>query len=203
GRNDLTADGRKFSGHAYYRQKDRVFHHATVMVDVDEEDLTRYLQVSRKKLHDKGVSSVRSRVINLKQFKPDLTVDKLKKALIRSFEESCPGEMGILHEEDLDPVRIKEAESFFADPNWRYGKDTAHEFTREERFSWGTVTLEYDLNEDRISGLEIYTDALYPEKIEEIPGKWEGKTIEEILTLPVICPEEEDLRSMFEEEGHD
>ncbi len=203
GRNDLTADDRKFSGHAYYRQKDRVFHHATVMVDVDKEDLTRYLRVSQKKLHDKGVPSVRSRVIDLRELDPSLTIGKLKEALIASFAERYPGDLGTLREEDLDPVLIREGESFFADSEWRYGKDTPHEFAREERFSWGTVTLEYDLNEEKISGLEIYTDALHPEKIETIPGRWEGKTIQEILTLPMTCPEEEDLRSMFKEEGHD
>ena len=35
GRNDLTVDGQKFSGHAYYQTGDQCYHHGTLMVSVD------------------------------------------------------------------------------------------------------------------------------------------------------------------------
>ena len=43
GRNDLLADGRKFSGNAFYQDKVHAYHHGTLMVDVDKEKLGRYL----------------------------------------------------------------------------------------------------------------------------------------------------------------
>ncbi|MBP9987982.1 MAG: lipoate--protein ligase, partial [Ruminococcus sp.] len=33
GRNDLTVNGQKFSGHAYYKTKDKCYHHGTIMLD--------------------------------------------------------------------------------------------------------------------------------------------------------------------------
>ncbi len=67
GRNDVTADGRKFSGNAFYSNGVTEYHHGTLMVDVDKEKLSRYLNVSPKKLQSKGVDSVRSRVVNLRE----------------------------------------------------------------------------------------------------------------------------------------
>ena len=85
GRNDLTVDGRKFSGHAYYHHGDKSYHHGTLMVCVDPENLARYLTASPLKLGAKGVSSVRSRVMNLIDAAPDIEIDDLKEELIGAF----------------------------------------------------------------------------------------------------------------------
>ena len=85
GRNDLLADGRKFSGNAFYHHQGRAYHHGTLMVDVDLEMVQRYLSPSKAKLAAKGVDSVRSRVVNLKEFVPDLSIERLSEALISAF----------------------------------------------------------------------------------------------------------------------
>ena len=55
GRNDLLADGRKFSGNAFYQDKVHAYHHGTLMVDVDKDKLGRYLSPPKAKLEAKGV----------------------------------------------------------------------------------------------------------------------------------------------------
>ena len=102
GRNDLLAEGKKFSGNAFYEQGDTWYHHGTLMVDVDKDSLTRYLTVSKEKLESKGVASVRSRVANLREFKPDLTVEELKNALVSALEEVYGLEAKRISKEDLD-----------------------------------------------------------------------------------------------------
>ena len=47
GRNDILADGRKFSGNAFYKNGPRAYHHGTLMVDVDREKMGRYLNPSK------------------------------------------------------------------------------------------------------------------------------------------------------------
>ena len=85
GRNDLTAEGRKFSGNAFCETGEGCCHHGTIMVDVDSSMLERYLTVSPQKLASKGVDSVRSRVVNLREYRPELTVEDLSEALYQAF----------------------------------------------------------------------------------------------------------------------
>lgn len=87
GRNDITYEGRKFSGNAFFNGKDYCIHHGTIMLDVDLTRLERYLTVDKAKLLRKGVASVRARVVNLKSVAPQITIDGMRKALIDAFEE--------------------------------------------------------------------------------------------------------------------
>jgi lipoate-protein ligase A len=87
GRNDILAEGRKFSGNAFYSSGGKAMHHGTILIDTNFEKLSDYLQVSKAKMKSKGVKSVKSRVINLKTLKQDLTVDMMKEALIESFNK--------------------------------------------------------------------------------------------------------------------
>ena len=46
GRNDILADGKKFSGNAFYRTGDGCYHHGTILIRADKENMSRYLNVS-------------------------------------------------------------------------------------------------------------------------------------------------------------
>ena len=108
GRNDILIDGKKFSGNAFYEQEKHCYHHGTIMVDVNMETLSRYLTVSKDKLKSKGVDSVKSRVTNLKEYLPELTLEELKKALRESFEEVYGLKAEEKKMEDLDAAKIEE-----------------------------------------------------------------------------------------------
>ncbi len=76
GRNDVTVDGRKISGNAFYRADGHCYHHGTILIDVDKASLSAYLNVSAAKLRSKGVDSVKARVANLTDFRPGVTVEQ-------------------------------------------------------------------------------------------------------------------------------
>ena len=84
---DIPADGRKFSGNAFYEKGNYCYHHGTLMVNVNMEDLSKYLTVSKEKLESKGVDSVRLRVVNLSEYVPELSIDLLKEKLREAFGE--------------------------------------------------------------------------------------------------------------------
>ena len=162
GRNDLLLDGRKFSGHAYYHAGGRSYHHGTLMVRVDREPLERYLAVSPLKTRARGVESVRSRVCNLTEYRPDLTVPMLTDALENAFAAEYGLPVGRLREEDLDAASIERRRAFFADPAWRYGRAADLPLRREARFPWGTVRVDWAEENGALADVEIATDAMDP-----------------------------------------
>ena len=68
GRNDMTLDGKKFSGNSQYMKHGRVMHHGTLMFHSDLEVVSQALAVSKDKIESKGLKSVRSRVTNIKPY---------------------------------------------------------------------------------------------------------------------------------------
>lgn len=174
GRNDITVCGRKFSGNAYYETGDRCFHHGTILLSVDKEEMARYLSVSREKLKSKSVDSVRSRVANLSEFVPELTVEQMKECLAESF-----GEVYGLSAELLPAARIDERETAerterFASWQWNYGRKIPFTDEGSRRFSWGEVQVSVTVKEGRVSEGKIWTDALDTEFVKRAQGALSG-----------------------------
>ena len=67
GRNDLTIEGKKFSGNAQYLYKNNILHHGTLLFDSDLSELNKALRVRADKIESKGIKSVRSRVTNIRE----------------------------------------------------------------------------------------------------------------------------------------
>ncbi|MCL2820460.1 MAG: lipoate--protein ligase family protein [Oscillospiraceae bacterium] len=68
GRNDILVDNKKVSGFAQYTSGNHVCTHGSLLYDADLETLTNVLIPNEEKLRPKGISSVRSRVTNIKLF---------------------------------------------------------------------------------------------------------------------------------------
>lgn len=160
GRNDVLAEGRKFSGNAFYHQGGHAYHHGTLMVDVDKEKLQRYLSPSKAKLEAKGVASVRSRVVNLKELSPGLTCDELRTHMLQAFEKvyALPSMPFTLTDTDL--AQIEENAKRNASWEFLYGRRLSFTFTCEGRFDWGGVQLQLQANGGIITDAKVYSDAM-------------------------------------------
>lgn len=161
GRNDVLASGRKFSGNAFYHHEGRAYHHGTLLIDVDAEAMGRYLSPSKAKLEAKGVESVRSRVVNLKELNPAITVDMLKAAMKQAFREVydlplCPPPV-------LDEARIEELAAHYASDAWLFGQKLPFTLRCEQRFPWGGIELQLFVDRGVIQSAAVYTDDMDPE----------------------------------------
>ena len=161
GRNDLTIDGRKFSGHAYYEEDGHCYHHGTLLLDTDGALMQRYLAPSKAKLESKGVASVRSRVINLVEVLPDITVETMEEALIVAFQKVY-GLTSTLRAEDSveDKAAISALTDYFSSWEWLYGRKVPFTTSVSNRFDWGEVELQLQVDCGSIVDARIYTDAL-------------------------------------------
>jgi len=190
GRNDITVDGRKFSGNAFYAMGNKCYHHGTILVDVDMSSLSRYLNVSRTKLQSKGVDSVKSRVTNLKEYKPDLTIDRLKDELIKAFGEVYGLEPVRMDINALPQDDLMERAGKFSSWEWNYGRKIEFSDSLYRRFAWGDILLQMTVIGGIIKDCRAYSDSLDIELFEEIP---------KILTECRFTPEdmEKALRSLY------
>ena len=157
GRNDIWADGRKFSGNAFYHNKGRAYHHGTLMVAVDGEKLGRYLSPSKAKLQAKGVESVRSRVVNLSELCPGLTCEELAERLEAAF-----GVTYDLPVERMEPdvAGAAELRAKYASNEWLYGPRLPLSLECEQRFDWGEVQLQLQVESGEVVAARVYSDAM-------------------------------------------
>ncbi|ESO83141.1 hypothetical protein LOTGIDRAFT_95116, partial [Lottia gigantea] len=85
-REDIILNGLyKVSGTAAKLGGDKSYHHFTLLVDVDKNNLSQYLQSPMTGVKTKATASVISNVMNLNEADEDLTVDKVIKAISGKF----------------------------------------------------------------------------------------------------------------------
>jgi len=174
GRNDILVDGYKFSGNAFHENKGRCYHHGTIMVDVKLGELNKYLNVSLKKLESKGINSVRSRVANLVEYNPDLTIERLKEALREAFEEVYGDSSRMMNEDELDREKIRLLYEKYASWDWVYGKKFDFQYEVSNRFDWGLVDIQFQVDSGKIKDVAVYSDSLVPEIIQSLPDALRG-----------------------------
>lgn len=160
GRNDILAAGRKFSGNAFYKNGIQAYHHGTLLVDADLEKLSRYLNPSKAKLRSKGVDSVRSRVGNLKELDPGVTVESLEGALVEAFCAVYGLPLRILTREDLDEKKIEALAARNRSWEWNFGRKMPFTCQCEERFPWGNLQIQLQVDGGVIRWAKVYSDAM-------------------------------------------
>ncbi|MDR1116181.1 MAG: lipoate--protein ligase [Tannerella sp.] len=174
GRNDILTDGKKFSGNAFYNSCGRRYHHGTLLLDVDMSNLSRYLNVSHTKLQSKGVDSVRSRVINLKELAPDMTIGSLQGALVEAFGEIYGGTPQLLPEDRLNRDKIAGYEEKYASWEWRLGRRLPFTVEYSNRFEWGELTLQFCVESGVIKDAIAYSDGMDTDYIKAIGNTLRG-----------------------------
>jgi lipoate-protein ligase A len=201
GRNDILACGRKFSGNAFYKNGKQAYHHGTLLVDADMEKLSRYLNPSKAKLQAKGVDSVRSRVGNLKELNPQITVEALKTALTNTFSRLYGGNLEIIRHADLQQSHIAELTERNRSWEWNYGQKLPFTWECEDRFLWGGVQIRLQIEGGVIRQAKVYSDAmdcfLMPQWEEKLTGcRFEKQALEQVLSRQDRA-EEQDVCQML------
>ena len=174
GRNDLTCEGKKFSGNAYYETASACYHHGTLLLDTDPEKIGRYLSVSREKLRAKSVDSVRSRVGNLRDWAPALTLEELEEALLEAFGQEYGGKAAPLEPGRIPPGELEGLRQKYAGEAWKYSPRLPFSYQLEKRFDWGEVQLQLEVKEGRLARCLLFSDGLDPAWIEASAARLAG-----------------------------
>ena len=194
GRNDIvTKEGYKFSGNAFSVTSKCKIQHGTLMVDVNKEKLSRYLTPSKEKMQAKGVKSVKSRVCNLRDLNPEMTVEAMKVALQEAFEEEY-GVYQKIEQSGFDEAEIQKTYEQYSSWDWRYGKSPECELVRSKRFFWGEVEVQLKLKNLHVDECKVYSDALDV----ELPERLEKLLMNQRFDMREVHAKEEQIKEVIE-----
>ena len=181
GRNDMTVEGRKFSGNAETVYNDKVLHHGTILLTADLSRLEGALKVDEEKMRSKGIKSVRSRVCNLSEYRPDLTVEELKDHLESTFEEA-PITFSTLQIESITSL----ARTKYATWEWNFGTSKEYATTVKRRFPYGAVEVSYSSNHGTLTEVSFSGDYFGERDMEELEKELVGVRLDrESLLSPL------------------
>lgn len=192
GRNDLLAEGKKFSGNAFCVRGEGRQHHGTLLLSADLSKLPGYLNVSDEKLKSKGVSSVRSRVCNLCEFNAEITNEGMIDALKKGFAQ----EYGAFENWELDAAAREEIEALYEKQSswqWRLGQAPRFDLELKNRFDWGEIQILLSFQQAHVSQVQVYSDALDTEIAEQLAQMLQGARFTAGDLAAAVLPEKKEL----------
>ncbi|KAJ2000555.1 hypothetical protein GGI04_004101 [Coemansia thaxteri] len=164
-RHDVAVDGLKVSGSAFKLTKQRAFHHGTMLIDADLARLHGCLRSpARDAIEAKGVPSVPSRVVNLRDYSLGLDHQGFCDAVAREFAATFAPPADITVVDAEHDARFDAERQRLQTWAWLYGQtpEFSHRFHR--CFAWATVFADVTARHGLITHASIDTSpsALQP-----------------------------------------
>lgn len=175
GRNDLLIDGKKFSGNAVARYKNRLLQHGTLLFSASMADLSNALSSRPEKFTGKSVQSNRGRVTNISEH---LEEQMLIENFIEYLHNFIAGERSGYSEykyteEDLREIE-KLKESKYSRDSWNYGESPAYTYSKVVKFLAGLIELYLKVEKGRIEEVKIFGDYFFTKETEELENHIKG-----------------------------
>jgi lipoate-protein ligase A len=169
GRNDITIEGKKFSGNAEHVWRNRTLHHGTILFSSVINDLSSALKVNPLKFRDKAVKSVRSRVTNVSEhLKEKMDVLEFRNRVMEHIMEKYDDT--VLYE--FTPVDVEKIEKLrdekFALWDWNYGYSPKYGFEKLIKTNGGHIEFHIKVERGIIGDIKIYGDFFHKYDIEVI-----------------------------------
>ncbi len=160
GRNDLTIDDKKFSGNAQFHYKNKILSHGTLLFDADIGNLSDALTIRSLKYIDKSIKSVTSRVTNISDYlTSDISIYEfaniILKYIITNEDNDC--RLFNLSNEDIGAIE-QLIEEKYGKYEWNYGYSQSYSFNNAIKYSGGILEFNFNVDQARISDIEIFGD---------------------------------------------
>lgn len=163
GRNDLTIDGRKFSGNANGVWQDRILHHGTLLFSSNIADMSPCLKVNPLKFEGKAVQSVRSRITNISEHLAEpVSVEDFISAIENHVQRMFPQAV-------LRPFTAEEEAAVnglvarkYGTYEWNYGSSPAYGYRRGlHTEKGGNIEVHCRVADGCIAELKVFGDYFF------------------------------------------
>jgi lipoate-protein ligase A len=180
GRNDMTVDGKKFSGNSQYIKQNRVMHHGTILYDSDLNMISQALNVSKDKIESKGIKSIKSHITNIRPYmKKDVSIDIFWESLQKyMFAEYNMKELILPKVVEKEVERLRK--TVYSQWSWNYGASPSYNLKKERRIEGcGKIEILLDIaKEGLIQNMTIYGDFFGTRDIRELTARLIGCPME-------------------------
>lgn len=176
GRNDLLIDGKKFSGNAVARYKNRVLQHGTLLFSSSMANLSDALASRPEKFSGKSVQSNRSRVTNISEhLKSPMTILEFIDFMHNEIAAK-PGSKYRLYvytKEDIASISRLYEDKYTQD-SWNYGKSPKYQYSKVQKFPAGLVEIYFEVSKGVIADIKIFGDYFFNKETSELENRIKG-----------------------------
>lgn len=177
GRNDLVIDGKKISGSAQFIRRGRILHHGTLLFHSDLDQVSRVLTVKDDKIASKGVKSVRSRVTNICEYLPGITVHAFQSQLKKTLLDR---NLTVYEFSEADVAAISALrDSKYATWEWNYGYSPEYDIKKDRRLANGGLSIYIKVQKGIIQTITIRGDFFGDGDLEEIEQSLQNVNLSE------------------------
>lgn len=187
GRNDLTIEGKKFSGNAEHVFRNKILHHGTLLFTSNMKNVSEALKVNPLKFKDKAVKSVRSRVTNISDHLPEkIDLDAFTDMIMEHIMEMYPDAKPYTFNENDKEIIQKLADSKYSTWEWTFGYQAKYDFNKLIKTKGGSIEFHLNVNNGDISSLKIFGDFFSSKDISEIEKHLTGVRHEEVAIINAL-----------------
>ncbi len=196
GRNDLTIEGKKFSGNAEHVVKNKILHHGTLLFSSEMTDVSGALKINPLKYKDRSVKSVPKRVTNISDhLKEKISLEEFTNKVMNHITSTFKdARMYEFTEEDLKKIQQIRDEKY-STWEWNFGKSPDYNFKQGARTKGGTLEMNMNVSQGIIKDVNITGDFFHIKDIEPVERALENSKHEEQAIREVL--QKFDLKQYF------
>ncbi len=175
GRNDMTIEGKKFSGNAKAFYNNKILQHGTLLFDSTLPNLSQALKLNPLKYRDKAVKSISSRVTNISEhLKHDITLEEFEKRIVEHVRTMyADAEVYELTDEDRAAIQ-KLVDEKYGTWDWNFGYSPKYNLQKGIKTSGGHVEVNLDVRKGQIENVKIFGDFFNTREVSELEDMLRG-----------------------------
>ena len=175
GRNDMTIEGKKFSGNAKAYYNNKILQHGTLLFNSTLPNLSQALKLNPLKYIDKAVKSISSRVTNISEhLKQDISLEEFEKRIV-DHVRTMYADAEVYELTDQDRVAIQKlVDEKYGTWDWNFGSSPKYNFQKGIKTKGGHVEINLEVKKGEVKNVKIFGDFFNTREVTELEDMLRG-----------------------------
>jgi len=168
GKNNLSVNGKKFSGNSAHVFKNRVMHHGTFLYHTDLDKLENVIHPGNNHITDKSIKSIRATVRNISDYMETPVTTKIFMQQLALFLRDY---YHLNTTVDITPAEQQAIEKLVEEKytrwEWNMGYSPKYSIRHEQDTEYGKLLATLEVREGRIADIQLLFEGKQLEKVEQ------------------------------------